>query len=249
MHKCRSFLFLVVLLVTACGRTTGLTPVEVSHQTSEITRRTEGLVQTEEQLEGKLQRLEDLAKTFNTTNLSYSPPFPKDLFRHAAMACVTEAPWAETEPGSEVELVAEKMGLRCKVVALPLLETKLSQLDSRQRTSAVALLQALDALRILRDDLDLALRQVPITVDDTERYVALARADLRQIDAELNRRRPEYVPDDFDTSKQRLQEARTTLDHLESLSKELAQHQSDRENRVEGTIRTIYRQIALLGEP
>lgn len=244
-----SFLILVVLWVTACGRTTGLTPVEVSHQTSEISRRTEIIVGLEAQLESKIARLEDLAKTFNSVNLSYAAPFPRDLFRHAAMACVTEAPWAETEPGTQVEVVADKLGLRCKVVALPTLESELSLLDSRQRTAAVAILQALDALRILRDELDLTLRQTPETVNDTGRYIALARADLRQIEGELNRRRPEYVPADFETSKSRIQNTRETLDHLESLIKDLSAHQEERQIRVESVIRATYRSVAMLGEP
>jgi len=245
----RACLYLLISLIWACGRTTGLPPVDLSQQTNQTSRRVEQLRVLEQNLTDNLEKIEELETRFFDPKLSFDPPFPRDLFRHASMACVTEPPWQEVEPESEVAVVATKLGLTCHVRPLPDLESALSNVSPSNRQAAVNALQSIDNLRLVKAEIELGLREAPQVVQDVLDFIALGRADLRQLENELRRRRPEYTNADFALSSNRIEDTRRRFDELQEYAERMSATLENRNERLMRVLQTTYRGIALLGEP
>lgn len=251
MSAQRACLYLLIALIWACGRTTGLKPVDLSEQTNQTSRRVEQLRVLEQNLADNLNKIEDLETQYFGAKLTLAPPFPRDLFRHASMACVTDPPWLEqaVEPESEIALVADKLGLTCRVLPLPALESALNEVSPGNRQAAINALQSIDQMRLVKADIELGLREAPTVVQDVLDFIALGRADLRQLENELRRRRPEYTDEDFDLSSNRIDDARRQFDELQEYAERMSSTLDARNERLMRVLQTTYRGIALLGEP
>lgn len=239
-------LALSFVLGLSCGRTTGLAPVEVAPQVERTQSRLNQLVELENSLSSAILVVESLETRFFDAKISYEDPFPKDLFKHTAMACVTQAVWEEVEPESEPAIVADKLGVKCAVPPLPALETALYELPPPEREEALDAIRVVDKLRHNKAEIDQALLRAPRVIQEVLTWVAAARADLRQTENELNRRRPEYTDDDFELSMTRIRAAREEFDRLEELARRVNATLENRTERLERVMRTTYRGISLL---
>ena len=237
---------ILALCVSGCFQQQGLKPLDLTAPTGQVDAKTSQTEHLYDVIQGDLSEFDALYGDFSgVAQHTWSDSFPLDLFRHAAMACATQALGAQAEPESPEAVSATELGLACEVVPLPALQTALNA--SREKETALTGLRAIDALREKRTLLEGRLRALPRDTNDMREYVASQRSESRRVDQELERRKPEYNDSDFATSKKRVREWQAKLDALEAAVERLDTSRAEWQTALETRMATLYRQISLLG--
>lgn len=224
----------------------GLQPIELASHTEEVDETMARLDRVEEAMESELLQLEtERAAFFDAPDQRWGDPFPLDLFKHTAMACLNE-PFSNPAPDPDLERVAKSVGISCVVSPTPLLLGSLR--DTPQlRDDALTKLQMIDGLRTLRARLQSRLRQLPTIIQRARAYLDVRRREAREMEQELRRRRPEYARRDFDESLERIGEYRRRLDQLDAAIAGVENSVGDWSKTLGTTIEAIYQDLSRLG--
>jgi len=240
---------IAVFAITGCFRQQGLAAIDLTSQRGQVEAKT---IQATRLLATVDRDLSDFnilyERFFEVIRPSLAPPFPLDVYRHAAMSCVTVALGTETAPGSPEAEAAERIGVSCAVPPLPALIEALNDVPER-RTDAYNGLIIVDGLREKRGILERRLRTLPQDTSDMREYVASQRAEARRVEQELTRKKPEYSDVGYSESKSRLKDWRQKLDALEFAVDALDSNKDAWTETLDLRLAELYRGIALLGSP
>lgn len=237
---------LLMFVLGGCWQQQGLTAIDLSAPVGQVDAKTAQAASLYASMDMDVGTFDVLFMQFITISKeSWDAAFPVDLYRHAVMACLTQPLNAEVEPSTLEAEAAARAGIGCAVLPLPALETALE--GSPQRDAAYDGLRAVDALREKRAILDQRLRALPRDTQDAREYVASQRVEARRVGQELQRRKPEYASDDYETSSARVVEWLKKLDALEAEVDRLESNHDAWEQVLQTRTAELYRGIALLG--
>lgn len=176
----------------------------------------------------------------------YRQPFPLDLFRHAAMACINTPLEVEDAQPMWVE-AADRAELSCAVAPTgPLLDALDEEVPGR-RPEALQRLRLLDDWRRSRSRMQDRLRQLPRILEQARDWTARQRASTRQTELEIQRRRSEYSTDRYEASLAAVEEQRERLASLETKLEELEEAIPAWSRAVAAEIDYVYNRLSLLG--
>lgn len=171
-------------------------------------------------------------------------PYPIHLFKHTAISCLNEPIDAEPEPGTPAFEAAQTAKIDCVVKPLPVLLKKVRQDLPNRYDQTLEALVLVDQLRALRAETSAQLRDIPRMVKQTRNFISARRAELRRIELDVERNKPEFTGSNYQTSKDRVREYRTKLDKLEAEVQRVERTQSAWSIALGNAIRDLYKGIA-----
>lgn len=210
-------LLFVPLMLFGCVTTSkGPPPPDFSEQQNRIAANQDDLVQVQQTIEQDMASLRDASGAFfDSDSALYLDPFPLDLFRHTAMACLNMPLEPRTDVLPRYREAAERAGITCPVAPTGPLLAALSENAPRLRAEALRRLQLVDDWRRIRGRMQDRLRQLPRILEQTREWIASQRAAARQTEIELERRRAEYSPDRLGSARAAIEDHRERLQALE----------------------------------
>ena len=207
-----SLCLIAVLLAVATGCITfasGVEPPEIGPRMAQVAEADARIEAMQQALARDLAVIDERIDAFVAVPPArYRPPFPLDIFRHAAMACLNQS---DRDTASEVELLDEEAlalleatELRCRHLALVALLQRLRQASPSDREVAMAQLQRIDDIRALRG----RLRRRAANLEELLRHysgeLASWRAEQRRLRGEVEQRRADYTDENLARTRQRL---------------------------------------------
>lgn len=170
----------------------------------------------------------------------FAAPFPIDLFRHVAIACLN-TPSTRDEAGPTLSISSETSHrLACRPPYLDQLREALERVSPERRRATLQLLVQLDRFYRLRTTLYESLDRLPDLVRQYRTFLAETRADLRRVYQRLEARRPEYARSRWERVEERFESIRAHLRDLEAMADELEQFEQTWLLQVRGLDKTIY---------
>ncbi len=240
---------LAIFVISGCFQQQGLSAIDLTSQRGQVEAKTIQATRLLDTVDSDLSEFNTLyERFFEVIRPSLSPAFPLDLYRHAAMSCVTVALGTETAPGSPEAEAAERIGIGCAVPPLPALIAALNDVPE-YRTNAYNGLIIIDGLREKRGILERRLRGLPQDTADMREYIASQRAEARRVDQTLARKKPEYSTDGYSKSQTTLKDWRQKLDALEFAVDALDSNKEQWTETLDLRLTELYRGISLLGSP
>jgi archaellum component FlaC len=196
----------------------GPEPPDLTKQVSETEERIQRIERIVEIMQRDLDKFERLRREFFETPLDfYNSPFPLDLFKHVAMACLNE-PWNPNELDEDAESAAIRsdadVELSCRPAFAGRLDDVLAEEAPDRRARTLQKLERIDTLRRLRGRLRDRIGAIPSIIRAQRNFIADQRAELRQLRASLERRRTEYSSARWNQAQSRVGEQSDTLDEL-----------------------------------
>lgn len=189
------------------------------------------------------------AEFFETPPRFYRAPFPLDLFKHVAMACLNE-PWnpaeLEDDDSSGTVRLKNDIELTCRPTFADQLDEQLRDRAPSRREKTLQKLSRIDKLRRLRGQLRERIGRIPRITRSQRDYTADARAELRQLQSTLKRRRTEYSTERWNQAQKRLQQQKNALDALERAVKRLDTAWPAWPERVDQNVLELYMRLSKL---
>jgi hypothetical protein len=226
----------------------GPAPPDLSEQrtdTEERTQRIERIVAIMERDLGKFERLQ--REFFETPPSFYDEPFPLDLFKHVAMACLNE-PWNPNEledDGTSASIrMPSDIELTCRPTFAARLDETLAERVPAQREKTLQKLERIDTLRRLRGRLRERIGALAGIIRSQRNFIADERADLRQLRSSLERRRTEYSTERWRETQSRLREQSDALDALDQAVNRLDETWPGWPKRVDANVLEMYMRLS-----
>lgn len=241
----RLFLALIVLaLGTACGTgDQGIAPPEFTERTNSIRNATQQVQGRKARIETDLESFLQARRAFFDMPADFWAGVPKDLFKHAAMACINERVGADAEPDTLQWKAAKAMEVGCVVMPLgPLWE----RTEIGRRDDVASSMRRVDAMRRLRSNLRNMFRRTPNYFSSMRSLIAERRAEVRQIETEVKRRKPEYTDKNYDLAFERAREFRFQLTELEKAVDQLERTVPGASATLETEVEQVYIELAQL---
>jgi len=234
-------------VLTGCwGVREGPQPPDLNGQNSEVEQTIARLQRIEETMAEELQALREAQRSFfDEQRGAWAPPFPLDAFKHTAMSCLN-APVADDQAAPEVNETATKLGITCAVPAAQVLDAQLDEAHT-VRAFGVTKIRQIDEVRTARAKIQGRLRQLPSIARRTRNYLASRRAELRQTEAETERRRADYLRKDYEETMRRLRGYRDRLDALDDAIGEVEQSIPRWSREVGDAVDALYKDLSRLG--
>ena len=241
----------VLVLLGGCWLSRkGPKPPDLSEQLTETQKRTQRVERIVEIMQRDLDKFEQLRRDFfDTPKAFYRPPFPLDLFKHVAMACLNE-PWNPNEVADDESSAAIRMPsnieLTCRPTFAGRLDDALGERTPERRRETLQKLQQVDNLRQLRGRLRERIGAIPSIVRAQRNFIADERAELRQLRALLQRRRTEYSAERWKQAQQRMREQSNALATLDSAVDRLDNTWPSWPERVDANVLELYMRLSEL---
>ena len=215
-----SLFFLASLLIlAACTTVPSPPPPDLDRARSAAELRLQSIQAAEATILSELEILAELHRSFQDLSLRVlTSELPLARLRLVAMNCLN------TEYGDGLSQVVGLEGtpLSCRPAHLESLHQDLLQGPAAQRDLAIQYLYLIDQIRILRGGLRQRMTRLPMTIADHREFIVEERATLRQIEADLARRRSLYGASDWNTVAELLADHRRLLrdfsDQLDALA-------------------------------
>lgn len=215
-----SLLFFCSLPILAgCTTVPSPPPPDLNPARASAELRLQSIQAAETTILSELEILVDLQaslRKFSTRVISSDLPLGR--LRLVAMNCLN------TEYGDGLSQVVGLDGtpLSCRPALLDDLNLALLQAPADQRDLAIQFLYLIDQIRILRGGLRQRLTRLPQTIADHREFIVEERATLRQLEADLARRRSLYSTQDWNAVTELLGDHRRLLrdfsDQLDTLA-------------------------------
>ncbi len=238
-----------VPLLAACVTTSkGPPPPDFSEQRSRIGQSVDDLERARMTIEEDIVTLRDASGAFFQSDVQlYVKPFPLDLFRHAAMACLNTPLVPRIDVLPRYEEAAEEAGITCPVPPVGPLLDELAETVPKRQPEALRRLQLIDEWRRTRARMQDRLRQLPRILEQTREWIASQRAAARQRELDIERRRAEYSPDRMEAAQAAIATHRDELTALETRVSELEGAIPAWSQAVGAEIDYVYSRLSLLG--
>lgn len=244
-------LLAAVVVMAGCVTTSkGPQPPDLSEAVDRISKTERDLTRIRASIESDIESLRTSSgRFFGADPGLYRRPFPLDLFRHTAMACLNTPIDARDDVLPAWVEAADEAGLTCAVAPTRTLLDRLNAEVPVRQPEALKRLELLDTWRGSRGRMQDRLRQLPRIVEQTRDWIARQRATTRQTELELQRRRTEYSADRFEASTDALEEHRQRLTGLEERVDKLAEAMPAWSQAVAAEIDYVYSRLSLLSPP
>jgi len=159
------------------------------------------------------------------------------------MACLNQPVGTDAEPQTPAWNAAKSMEVGCVVMPLgPLWDrTETGRRDAMSRS-----MRAVDRMRRLRAKLKNAFRRTPAYVASMRAMIAERRAEVRQIETEVKRRKPEYNDENYDLAFERARNFRGEITELERAVDQLERNIPGASATLETEVEEIYIRLATL---
>ncbi|MGM0557819.1 MAG: hypothetical protein ACQEVA_15650 [Myxococcota bacterium] len=228
----------------------GPEPPDLSQQLTETEQRIQRIERIIEIMTRDLDKFERLRREFFQTPPSfYDEPFPLDLFKHVAMACLNE-PWnpnqLEDDGTSASIRMSSDIELTCRPTFAGRLDESLAERVPQRREKTLQKLERIDTLRQLRGRLRDRIGSIASIIRSQRNFIADERADLRQLRSSLERRRTEYSAERWREAQSRLREQADALDQLDTSVDRLDQTWPDWPGRVDENVLELYMHLSNL---
>lgn len=201
-----------LLIFAGCTSVPGPPPPDLSAARTNSELRLRSLQAAEHTVGRELTLLQELLDAFTTqSHQILETSLPLGPVRLVAMSCLN------TEYGDGITTVVGLDGtpLSCRPEHLPILERLLVEHPTSERDDVLQFLYLIDQIRILRGGLGLRLSRLPAVLEDHRDFIVEERANLRQLETELARRRPLYTPVSWGDSIETIAIQRRLLHELE----------------------------------
>jgi hypothetical protein len=240
--------FVSVVLPGCVTTSKGPAPPDFSERQSRIVKNLDDLERARTTIERDIAGLRSASGAFFESDPSlYDDPFPLDLFRHTAMACLNTPVEPRIDVLPRYREAAEEAGITCAVApTAPLLDV-LSEAVPGERRQALERLQLIDEWRRIRGRMQDRLRQLPRFLEQTREWIASRRAAARQTEIELERRRAEYSPDRLEAARDAINNHRDQLSSLEQRMSQIESAIPPWSRAVAAEIDYVYSRLSLLG--
>jgi hypothetical protein len=239
--------------VVAAGCVTtskGPKPPDFSQGRGRIVERVDDLESARTAIERDIKVLRESSGTFFEANRSlYAKPFPLDLFRHTAMACLNTPLEPRIDVLPRYEEAAQEAGITCPVAPTAALLEALQATSRSSRADALERLQLIDTWRRTRGRMQDRLLKLPRIIEQTRESLAAERAAARQTELEIERRRAEYSKDRLEAARKAVSDYRKRLDDLEARVAEVESAIEPWSRAVGAEIDFVYSRLSLLGPP
>ncbi|MBA2664832.1 MAG: hypothetical protein H0U74_21265 [Bradymonadaceae bacterium] len=236
-------LFLVTAaLLMACGAAQSPAGPDIDAALNATTRQTAQIDSIQIQMADDLDQFVSLRSRFLHAGIELNqPPFPIEQFRFVVVSCLNEESNAAGEqPGNTVPSAE----LLCRPTFLDDLLLRLEQVPPERRRTALEMLKLVDELRQVRSTLRHRIARIPQTIRTSQGLLEDQRAELRQAQAELERRRPQYSSSDWRAAQTRLEDFRTELSRLEDAIEALTVAYPDWPRQLDGHVSGLYMDLA-----
>lgn len=237
---------LLFVFVTACwGGTETREAPSLAEQVATADRDVQTVVQKRQSIE------KDVALFFDSTDRFFELPenfwvgVPRDLFKHAAMSCLNAGLGGDEahEPESPARIAASRFGVECVVMPLGPLW---SRTETERRQGLSDTIQHLDRARMARNRLKSSFRSAPVLVNAMRVSLSDRRARLRQIEDEMQRRKPEYSSSEYSRGLDQISDYREDLRRLEKTLDELEKTIPIASRKLTLEVERVYVELAAL---
>ncbi len=241
-----SFCCLLILSLLGCGRKILKPPPDFSNSENRLSDFSKSLRGKSIKLnQGFIGLREAMAEVDAINTLEFSETFPKNLFKHALMACLNQTRISEND-ASEASQAAIALGVSCDVLPLKHLVESLSL--QMNLVLAKRGMQALEKVRQQRSEIQKMIQEIPDRVLEIRKEINIQNGELRRKKAFLQTKRNDYSNDEWETTQNAVKKYQKQLDDLQSLTKTLLLNKKLWLQKLGSEIDVLYKNIATLGE-
>ncbi|MFU8803381.1 MAG: hypothetical protein ACNA8W_06200 [Bradymonadaceae bacterium] len=207
-----AILLLGIAVGTGCAAAPSPPPPDLSEARDTVLQRTTQMNQTLQWMARDLRHFAELRMALaQSMSHSHEENFPISLYRLVAINCLNEE--VQAHDGSTITHSSDIT--ECAPQHLDRLLNTLADVSSRSRDQALANLERIDEMRKLRGLLRLRISRIPQIIQANQLYLVEQRAELRQLQTELTRRRSLYSSQDFNEATAAINEQHQLLATLE----------------------------------
>ncbi len=246
IQKVAVYILLSIMLASSCGQKAVKPAPDFSvsqNRLSAFNARLKSISNTlTEELIGLNNAMNDVS-LLNT--IEYSDSFPKNIFKHALMACLNDNAH-NVEESEELGKEAVAFGITCNVLPL---KSLLKALDEPENLLlAQKGMQALEKVRRHRSQIQKIIREIPDDVFEIRKEINIQNGELRRKKAYLQTKRNDYSSNEWDNANNAIKEFQSQLNELKREVKTVLLNKNIWFQKLGSEIDVLYKDIAKLGE-